>query len=209
MEYILIKYTLIGEIIVISGRKEGVKIKRREMYDIVTVKLLLFSYNIYLFNVLFLSYKPSFVFCTWKYPKRQSTVRHSDISFLLHLSFARTPALLSLSYCSAIRFFLLLAELLCGLMNTGGAFNDRSIHTMNAGCHFYYYLAVRNNRASYRVFSLCYAISSLVEFCQIIRNTPNHSWQSDENRQISFVTFGTDTFCMISLFEFSSLRSQN
>lgn len=40
---------------------EGVEVKQRE-YDIVTVKLLLFSYNIYLFNVLFLSYKPSFVF---------------------------------------------------------------------------------------------------------------------------------------------------
>lgn len=44
-------------------------------YDIATVKLLLFSYNIYLFNVLFLSYKPSFVFVHESIQKRQSTAR--------------------------------------------------------------------------------------------------------------------------------------
>lgn len=64
-------------------------------------------------------------------------------------------------------FFSPLVEPLCGLMNTGGAFNDRSIHTMNASfCLFlYYYLAVRNNRALSLSSSL--RNSSLVESCWI------------------------------------------
>lgn len=104
--------------------------------------------------------------CTWKYPKRQSTVRRSDIplSFTSHFHSGfeknfRSRALLSLSLIisSITRLYLLSFSrrtTMWIIMNTGGAFNDRSIHTMNAcGClFFYYYLAVRNNRANYHVF---------------------------------------------------------
>lgn len=64
----------------LENRRYYKKVKGQREYDIVTVKLLLFSYNIYLFNVLFLSYKPSFVFVYMKVSKK--TKHCSTLGFL-------------------------------------------------------------------------------------------------------------------------------
>lgn len=120
---------------------------------------------------MFLSYKSSFVVCTWKYLKKTiSTVRRSNIfslytyiSLSLSLSFARyygalrqklLPCVLSSLFSSAF-FILSLVELLCGyLMNTGGTFNDRSgsIQWTQGVCLSLKFLslllAVRNSHAS-------------------------------------------------------------
>lgn len=150
--------------------KNGTEVKRQREYDIATVKLLLFSYNIYLFNVLFLSYKLSFVFVHESIQKRQSTVRRLDISLLFARTsgeaLARALCFSPSYYTEFFLFFFTLVEPLCGLMNTGGAFNDRSIHTMNASCLFlYYYLAVRNNRAlSLPLRYTIWVLSSLVRY---------------------------------------------
>lgn len=106
--------------------------------------------------------------CTWKYPKRQSIVRRSDSSlsrlFASHFHSGlgkkfpsrALPSLLLLAPITRLYllFFFPRRTTMWIIMNTGGALNDRSIHTMNAcGClFFYYYLAVRNNRANYHVF---------------------------------------------------------
>jgi len=103
----------------------GMVSKETQEYDIATVKLLLFSYNIYLFNVLFLSYKLSFVFVHENIQKRQSTVRRSDIS-LLFISYSlglreKLFASLLAFIPNFSFFFFIFVEQLCGLMNTGGA----------------------------------------------------------------------------------------
>jgi len=135
-------------------------------YDIATVKLLLFSYNIYLFNVLFLSYKPSFVFVHENIQKRQSTVRRSNIS-LLFVSHSlglreKFPRASLLSYYSEFFPFFPLRRTTMWINEHRRCFNDRSIHTMNASCLFLYYLAVRNNRAPFSLRNL-----NLVKSCRI------------------------------------------
>jgi len=143
-------------------------VKRQREYDIATVKLLLFSYNIYLFNVLFLSYKPSFVFVHENIQKRQSTVRRSNISLLfvshslgLREKLPRFTSLLAI--IPNFSHFFPPHRTTMWINEHRRCFNDRSIHTMNASCLFlYYYLAVRNNRAPFSLRNL-----NLVKSCRI------------------------------------------
>ncbi|KAL6259167.1 hypothetical protein P5V15_009088 [Pogonomyrmex californicus] len=62
----------------------------------------------------------------------------SYYSFLIRSDVGKNSRALrsSLKYYSAFFFFSFVVEPLCGLMNTGGAFNDRSIHTMKRNLSF-------------------------------------------------------------------------
>jgi len=168
----------------------------QQEYDIATVKLLLFSYNIYLFNVLFLSYKLSFVFVHENIQKRQSTVRRSDIS-LLFISYSlglREKLFASLlAFIPNFSFFFFHFHRTTMWINEHRrCFNDRSIHTMNASCLFlYYYLAVRNN-------PLCYAIwvlSSLVGYEKLYIDLG----EATRNREIVWLNIWADIFQVIEI----------
>lgn len=131
-------------------------LKTTRKYDIATVKLLLFSYNIYLFNVLFLSYKPSFVFVHESIQKRQSTAR-IFLSYSSLISSGKAPARYTSVLAIIPNFPFPPRRTTMWINEHRRCFHDRSIHTMNASCLFlYYYLAVRNNRAL--SLSLRYAI---------------------------------------------------
>lgn len=106
------------------------------------MKLLLFSYNIYLFNVLLLSYKSSIVFVHESIQKDKALF-NARIFFLhlrlLYFALVLREKLAFASFSLSLFSFLSRRTTMWIIMNTGGAFNDRSIHTINTGCLFFFF----------------------------------------------------------------------
>lgn len=166
---------------------------RQREYDIATVKLLLFSYNIYLFNVLFLSYKPSFVFVHESIQKRQSTAR-IFLSYSSLIRSGKAPTRFASLLASTPNFpFPPLVEPLCGLMNTGGAFK-RSVDPHNERKLSFPLLLFGSAKQPCSFASSSLRYLSLVESCQIWETLHRPQRNGEKSWDLSVQKFDPNIF---------------